>query len=259
MTLTIQNRVELNRVITAATTLSQSDTELPKHGHTHEYGSSDPIPQEIGGIPVNVMDVENGQGIIYNAANNMFLPGEAGASAGFAETPTGIINGVNKIFTLSETPSDMNSVIVVLDGVVQYNTIDFSVTGNVITFVEAPASGSSIFVFFAISVSLPDVTPVTVVSSSTYDVAINDRIVMVEYTATGSCTIIIPSALIASPGVTLRVYDAGDNASINNIVIETEGTETINKDLDGLTIDSNQVSVDLTMDGSNIFISGGTV
>lgn len=62
-----------------------------------------------------------------------------------AEIPSGDIDGNNLIFTLSTQPSNSLGVVVILDGFVQYNTIDYNVVNQTITFTTAPASGSTIF------------------------------------------------------------------------------------------------------------------
>ena len=62
-----------------------------------------------------------------------------------AEIPSGNVDGNNTIFTLSTQPSTNLGVVVILDGFVQYNTIDYNVVGQTITFTIAPASGSTIF------------------------------------------------------------------------------------------------------------------
>lgn len=83
---------------------------------------------------------------------------QATASAGSpgtlvsGETPTGTINGVNKTFTLGHTPivgaitlvyapTDNPSVLL------NYN-IDFTVSGNTITMVTAPATGSGFYAVY---------------------------------------------------------------------------------------------------------------
>lgn len=56
-----------------------------------------------------------------------------------AETPTGTINGSNKVFTLSKTPSCM---FLMLNGVVQTLARDFKISGSTITYNDAPATGA---------------------------------------------------------------------------------------------------------------------
>jgi hypothetical protein len=64
------------------------------------------------------------------------------------ETPTGTINGSNKVFTLANIPVDPLSVAVHLNGVFQRPTTDYSISGTTITFVTAPALGQDVFVLY---------------------------------------------------------------------------------------------------------------
>lgn len=74
--------------------------------------------------------------------------GGGGSTTPYAETPSGTINSSNVTFTLANTPADSNGVVVILDGTVQYNGIDYSVSGATITFTTAPVTGSSIFAYY---------------------------------------------------------------------------------------------------------------
>lgn len=64
------------------------------------------------------------------------------------EIPTGTVNGVNTSFTLSFTPNYNNSVMVYVNGAIKILTTDFSVSGTSITFVTAPASGSTVYAVY---------------------------------------------------------------------------------------------------------------
>lgn len=64
------------------------------------------------------------------------------------ETPSGAVNGSNTAFTLSSTPVANASVIMILDGAVQTNGTDYSVSGTTVTFTTAPASGSEIVAIY---------------------------------------------------------------------------------------------------------------
>jgi hypothetical protein len=94
---------------------------------------------------------------------------------------------------------------------------------------------------------------VTTVSSSTYTVLVDDRVVLVSYSSTGTCTVTIPSALIAVAGFSVTIKDSGFNASVNNIAIETGTAETIDGESDAV-IDGDGDSLTLISDGSNLFI-----
>lgn len=64
------------------------------------------------------------------------------------ETPSGTVNGSNTAFTLSSTPVANASVIMILDGAVQTNGTDYTVSGTTVTFTTAPASGSEIVAIY---------------------------------------------------------------------------------------------------------------
>jgi hypothetical protein len=61
----------------------------------------------------------------------------------FNEVPSGTINGVNTAFTLANTPT-AGTVRVYKSGLRQVLTTDYSVSGTTITFVVAPAGGSTL-------------------------------------------------------------------------------------------------------------------
>ncbi|MCU0247762.1 MAG: hypothetical protein MUC42_14400, partial [Bryobacter sp.] len=64
--------------------------------------------------------------------------GTGGGSAAFAfvdsETPAGAIDGVNRIYTLSQIPFPASSAHVYRNGILQKALVDYTVSGNVITF-----------------------------------------------------------------------------------------------------------------------------
>lgn len=80
------------------------------------------------------------------------LPG-SGAGSGGAGNVTWVqdnfltqANGVNKVFTLSQTPASSSGTLVVVDGFLQSGTSDYVFTlPQTITFTTAPAAGSSSF------------------------------------------------------------------------------------------------------------------
>jgi hypothetical protein len=65
-----------------------------------------------------------------------------------ATTLTGTINGSNKDFTLSQTPSSAKSENVYLNGVRQSYTSDYTMSGTTLSFVTAPVSGDVIVVAY---------------------------------------------------------------------------------------------------------------
>lgn len=68
------------------------------------------------------------------------------------ETPSGLVNGVNVSFNLSQTPIGTN-VLVFINGVLQERDVDgadYSINGKIITFKSAPRVDSKILVTYAV-------------------------------------------------------------------------------------------------------------
>lgn len=65
------------------------------------------------------------------------------------ETPAGIINGVNTVFTLARPPVPVADLQLFLNGVLQRpNTVDFTLAGLTITMVVAPVVGDVLTAFY---------------------------------------------------------------------------------------------------------------
>ena len=64
------------------------------------------------------------------------------------ETPSGTVNGSNTAFTISQTPVEGEAVMVFLNGLLQKRTTDWTLSGTTITFTVAPATSSTLDVFF---------------------------------------------------------------------------------------------------------------
>lgn len=61
------------------------------------------------------------------------------------ETPTGLINSINMVYTLSGTPK--GDVIVINNGIVQAKEY-YGVSGTTLTFIAAPTTGALLQVFY---------------------------------------------------------------------------------------------------------------
>lgn len=93
---------------------------------------------------------------------------------------------------------------------------------------------------------------VTEVNTPSYIVQDTDNIIHVTYTLIGVVTITLPTSDLSRTGA-LIIKDASFNASINNITIQTEGSEKIDGD-DTAVISSDETSVSLYTDGTDWFI-----
>lgn len=64
------------------------------------------------------------------------------------EVPSGTVNGSNTAFTITQIPSEDEAIILSVNGLIQQLTTDYSISGNTITFVTAPATASSVRVSY---------------------------------------------------------------------------------------------------------------
>lgn len=95
---------------------------------------------------------------------------------------------------------------------------------------------------------------ITTVSTATYTVVDNDDILHVTRTASGACTITIPSTLIATSTKVITIKDAGFNSSNNHITIVTEGSEKIENSVNNYVMSSNGNCAQFYSDGTDLFI-----
>lgn len=90
------------------------------------------------------------EGVVGNLTDCVRVDGSAGpcgtgeimsSGPGFvdAETPAGLINGSNTVFTLADAPSPLTSLTVYRNGLLQTLNLDYTLSGNVITFASASA------------------------------------------------------------------------------------------------------------------------
>jgi hypothetical protein len=87
--------------------------------------SSNAITFQTGAVP------QTGDILLASYRISASIPG-----LGFVdqETPTGAINGVNAVFTLSQTPSPSSSLAVYRNGLRMTSGVDYTLSGMVVTF-----------------------------------------------------------------------------------------------------------------------------
>lgn len=74
--------------------------------------------------------------------------GEDAAGISVREMPTGIVDGVNDTFTLSNTPTSDQHISVFLDGNFVYDN-EFSLVANTVVFITPPAPGQIVFSWYS--------------------------------------------------------------------------------------------------------------
>ncbi len=92
-------------------------------------------------IGINELDFTPASGVtatlISPGVVELDIAGSGGGGTPFQETPSGTMNSVNLVFTLSHTPIT-NTLIVFLNGVEQVVGVDIAVSGVTVTFTVAP-------------------------------------------------------------------------------------------------------------------------
>lgn len=83
---------------------------------------------------------QNGDTIAWDAENQKWVvsPASIGAIIVDDETPTGVIDGINREYSLSRVPSPTKSLQLFRGGVLMRNTVDYTLTDNQIEMSQAP-------------------------------------------------------------------------------------------------------------------------
>lgn len=72
------------------------------------------------------------------------------SSAGIVKAvPSGTINGSNVTFTIADTPTDLDTAQVFVNGVIQTLTSEYTISGTTITMVNAPVVGQSLYIVYS--------------------------------------------------------------------------------------------------------------
>lgn len=75
--------------------------------------------------------------------------GGGGASTVFQEAPTGAVNSINVTYTLPHTPTANANVSLYLDGIIQYQGIDYTISGATITMTAAPVTNQTLWAVYS--------------------------------------------------------------------------------------------------------------
>lgn len=103
--------------------------------------------------------------VVYKRLDTLTLPKNPGV-----DVLTASATGSQTIYTLASAPSEADEVLVVIDGNIQEFTTDYSLVGTTLTFVTAPALGSSVYVYIDFFPSIPVKTvPVTEIATGDVD------------------------------------------------------------------------------------------
>lgn len=112
--------------------------------------------------------------------------------------------------------------------------------------------GSNLQPFKPYSLGALDLSNIKVINTATYSALKSDAYLHVDYTATGACRVTLPT-LSASDLLIFQIKDSGFNASVNNITIDTAGTELIDGSA-SVTLTSSKSALTIYSYNGNYFI-----
>ena len=137
---------------------------------------------ELGEIhDVLIDNVQNGQGLVWDAANSYWKNADLASGGGGSSTLTVEKNeytgdGTTVAFTLSSAVQSESQTQVYIDGVYQ-SKANYTTSGSVITFSEAPDSGTDIEVIHLLSVSAVVYTDAFTGDGSTSEYTLSNAII----------------------------------------------------------------------------------
>ncbi len=151
----------------------------------------------LAGLTTSVSNLSATVNNIINNSNSNGSGGSSAATPGFIdnEVPQGTIDGTNAVFSLSNGPSPAASFNLFLNGVLQTNGADFSLSSNKITFASTstPHAGDVLQASYRLGASVA----ITFVDAERPSGAIN------------GLNIAFTVATVPNPGTSLKLYKNG--------------------------------------------------
>ena len=133
-----QARLWINALFKTVTTEGEGPVQLGG-----DIGGTSASPIVIGWQtrPISAAVPTNGQVMTWVSVDGMWEPKTATAPTvpvAVRETPSGTLNGTNKVFALSFAPNPAASLTLYLNGVEQVPAIDYVIASSTITYTVAP-------------------------------------------------------------------------------------------------------------------------
>ena len=122
-------------------------TDVAVHNGTswEKIDNTDAVSSVAGKVGVVTLDTDD----VSEATNLYFTNARAKAAIIYEqEVPSGLVNGVNTSYTLAQTPHSNGSVQLFINGLIQRQTIDYTIVGTAITMTTAPATGQDIYAYY---------------------------------------------------------------------------------------------------------------
>lgn len=214
------------------------------------------------GLTGNIVIAASGGASVASSGNTIIISaGSGGSGSGtilVQEVPSGVANGINTDFFISQTPAASGSVAVFVDGLPQVYPTAFAVSGTQITFQSGyiPRAGQDVYSIYSVfsNVSAPSgiethgskASPVLIsATAGIVPSSSRDQVWWVKPNTSGAVTITASPAIAAgSLGQRLTLF--GVNASDYLIVPDASGTDQNGN----VSLDNNQ-AITYYFDGAN--------
>ena len=148
------NSLSVAAVRVSTTTGSGSGTSGGAGSATGSQYATLPISiSQVTNLSSSLSQINSSLATLTSAVNGLTTATPSGISFVDGETPSGTMNGTNAVFTLSQSPSPASSLELYRNGLVQTVGIDYTLSGQAITFLTAdvPVAGDVLQAYYRIS------------------------------------------------------------------------------------------------------------
>lgn len=182
--------------------------------------------------------------------------GGSGTGVVIRETPSGVMNGTNTTFTLSQAPTPASSLLLFLDGVEQEPGTDYTLSGSTITYVVAPSAADWQLAWYVVGsvTGAPVVTiPLVigfVIGSGTTGTNVGPMLAAPHAGALSKC-VVITKASDATTGLTFVIRQNGVAVANPTIAAGTASGSIATSTVSATVAASDVFSIDITSGSSS--------